>query len=280
MRRGRSTAILIFLAAAFGAVAASPPDILVSRQLLLAQGLRVGEEVLFSRDPQGKDPRPFRVAGTYEPTPDPMRLTQRRWEARMHLPDLLDLEGDPRDPLALESVEAIHVRLGGDRDVGAFSRLLEARAPGLFVQASSGAEVDNPFRILERFHRAIAAVTVVGSTAFLLALMVMRVEERREIAGTLRLVGFSRGRILLVVLAESLAVAAVGAFGGIGLAAATEGLVNAFFRHRYDTPLVFVRITPSIAVRSLAIAIPAGVAAGLVASWRLLRLEIRELLRR
>lgn len=198
----------------------------------------------------------------------------------MHLPDLLDLTGDPRDPLAPESVEAIHVLLRGDRDVDAFSRRLESRAPGLFVVPQSDAEGADAFRILERFHRAIALVTVIGSTAFLLALMVMRAEERREIAGTLRLVGFTRRRILLVVLAESLAVAAVGALGGIGLAAATQGLVNVVFQHRYDTPLVFVRITPSIALRSLAIAVPAGVAAGLVASWRLLRLEIRDLLRR
>ena len=44
-------------------------------------------------------------------------------------------------------------------------------------------------------------VTVLGSTAFLLSLMVMRAEERREIVGIVRLIGVSQRFVLLVVLA-------------------------------------------------------------------------------
>ena len=49
----------------------------------------------------------------------------------------------------------------------------------------------DPFAVLERFHLAVAIVTVLGSTAFLLALMVMRAEERRETVGIIRLIGIS-----------------------------------------------------------------------------------------
>lgn len=142
---------------------------------------------------------------------------------------------------------------------------------------TSGAEI---FVVLERFHVAVAVVTVVGSTAFLLALMVMRVDQRRETAGILRLIGVSRPRILLEVFIESTFIALVGALFGVAFASVLQGVFNAFFQWHYDTALVFVHVTPGIAVRCVALAIPLGVLAGLVASWTLLRRDILTLLRR
>src|SRR5690349_1972617 len=68
---------------------ANPESILVSRQLLESQGLAVGDVVSLSADASGANPRPFRIAGEYEPTPDPLRLGATRYEIRMHLPDLI-----------------------------------------------------------------------------------------------------------------------------------------------------------------------------------------------
>ena len=59
---------------------------------------------------------------------------------------------------------------------------------------------------------------------FLLALMVMVVDERRSTVGTLRLIGFTRRRILIQVLAEGALIATVGAAAGILFAFATQGL--------------------------------------------------------
>src|SRR3954453_6350315 len=72
----------------------SEPAILVSRQLLAAQQLHVGDVVALSADPDGSQPRAFRIAGEYEPTPDPMRLGAVRHEVRLHLPDLIDLQSN------------------------------------------------------------------------------------------------------------------------------------------------------------------------------------------
>src|SRR3989442_11998947 len=126
---------------------------------------------------------------------------------------------------------------------------------------------------------AISVVTMIGSTAFLLALMVIRADERREIAGLLRLLGLRRRRILLQALLEGLCIATAGAVFGVLFAAATQGAVNAFFQWRYDTTLVFVRVTPAIAARCVALALPLGVMAGLLASWTLLRRPVLGLLR-
>jgi putative ABC transport system permease protein len=210
-----------------------------------------------------------------------MRLVAKRFEARLHLPDMIGLTADPRDPLSPESVTAINVALRDPADAAAFGRELEARVPGLVaVPTARPDDGSGPFVVLERFHLAIALVTVLGSTAFLLSLMVMRAEERKETVGILRLIGVSRRHILLEVLVEGLLIATAGAIFGVLFAWVTEGAVNRFFQWRYDTSLVFVRVTAGIAGRCVALAVPLGVLAGLVASWTLLRRDVVALLRR
>src|SRR6185369_17987807 len=162
---------------------------------------------------------------------------------------------------------AINVRLADPADAAGFATAITARAPGIAVRPTVRArDGSDPFAVLERFHIAVAIVTVLGSTAFLLALMVMRAEERRETIGIIRLIGISQRSILLGVLVEGLLIATVGALFGILVAVATEGAVNRFFQWRYDTTLVFVRVTASIAFKSIALSVPLGVVAGLVGS--------------
>ena len=260
---------------AAGAAAGEPPAILVSRQLVEAERLAVGDVVTLSPDPSGASPQPFRVAGIYEPTPDPLRVMSARLEARLHLPDLIALTADPADPAAAEAVSAINVALQDPTEVQAFARTLSAKVPGLIIQPTARpSDPTGPFAVIERFHLAIAIVTMVGSTMFLLALMVMRADERRETVGILRLIGVPKRRVLLEVFAEGLLIALAGAVFGILLAVVSQGLFNWFFQWRYDTGLVFVRITPWVVWRSLLLAVPLGIGASVVASWALLRRDI------
>ena len=134
--------------------------------------------------------------------------------------------------------------------------------------------------MLSRFHLAIASLTITTGAVFLLALMVLLADERREMVGTLRLIGLTRARVLAQMLLEGAIIAGAGAAFGVGLAALTESAFNAFFQWRYDTSLVFVRITPSIAWRSIAAALPLGMAASVLASWALVRSNTLKLVRR
>src|SRR5262245_47194798 len=198
----------------------------------------------------------------------------------MHLPDLITLVADPADPAAREAVDTINVKLANPEDRPAFVADLTARAPGVLVGLTTRERDNDPFAVLDRFHVAISAVTVVGATAFLLALMVIRAEERRDTVAILRLIGISRRSLLTAVAIEGLVIAVIGAIFGVLIAVATEGFVNQIFQSRYDTALVFVRVTPSIALRSIAVALPLGVAAGIGASWPLVRGEILSAFRR
>src|SRR5262252_249988 len=87
------------------------PAILVSRQLLAKAHLSVGDVVTLAADANGTRARQFRIAGVYEPTPDPMKFNVERLETRLHLDDLLGLVADPSDPSAADAVSAINVAL-------------------------------------------------------------------------------------------------------------------------------------------------------------------------
>ena len=270
----------LFLVAA--GAAPPPPAILVSRQLLASEHLAIGDVIALSGDSRGSRPRQFRIAGVYEPVPDPARLGAPALEARLHLPDLLALTSDPADPISSESVRSINVKLVDPRQAGAFTRELTARVPGLLVRdrAAPDDDADVTFVVLDRFHLAISLVTVIASSIFLLALMVMLVDERRDTVAILRLIGLRRRRIFIQVLAEGLVIALAGAIFGVLLAALLEGGFNRFFQWRYDTALVFVRVTPAIAARAVSVAVPLGILASVAASWSLLRRGAMALARR
>jgi putative ABC transport system permease protein len=259
----------------------SPRDILISRQLATEQGLVVGSVVQLAADATGTGARTFRIAGIYEPTPDPARLGAVPREVRMHLPDLLDVTRPPGVIAGTEYIANINVALVDPADATAFARDVNARMPGVVARPSSEAAGSaGPFRVLERFHLAIAVVTIVAATVFLLALTIMLVDERRETVGILRLIGLPARRVLVQVLIEGVIVASAGAVFGLVLAVLSEGLINAFFQWRYDTALVFVRISRDVALTSTAIAVPLGASATVLASWALLRRSGLRLARR
>ncbi len=261
-------------------VPSSVPDVLVSRQLLESQDLRIGDVVDLSPDQTAIGARSFQIVGVYEPVPDPIRFSAQRLEARLHLPDMLDLIADPDDPQAAEAVDAINVALRDPAEETTFSRAIVRRVPGVSVRSTTRTDRGNPFIVLEQFHLAIAIVTILASTAFLLALMVMQSDERRETAGTLRLIGLKKSRVLTQVLIEGLIIATSGAAFGIVLALVSEEGFNRFFQWRYDTALVFVRISPTVAWQCVAMSVPLGIVASVVASWTLLRREMLALIRR
>ena len=273
-------AVIALVAAALTGALGAAPEILVSRQLAALAHLNVGDVVTIAADPNGAQSSTFQVVGVYEPTPDPMRFTAQRIEARLHLPDLKALTVDPHEANAADEIDLINLALTAPGDARQFAADLAAGLPAVAVRPTARPSQDDPFAVLDRFHAAISVVTVVGATAFLLALMVIRAEERRETIAILRLVGISQRSLLTSVAVEGIVIAITGALFGVALAFITEGLVNRYFQARYDTALVFIRVTVPLALRAVVVATPLGVLAGLAASWTLLRRNILSLFRR
>ncbi|MBI4888871.1 MAG: FtsX-like permease family protein [Acidobacteria bacterium] len=209
-----------------------------------------------------------------------MRLGRVPRKVRLHLPDMLALTGDPLTPPGTETVGTINVALADPADARAFAADVNTRTPGVFAGRAIRPGSNGTFVVLERFHLAIAIVTIVAATVFLLALSIMLVDERRGTVGVLRLIGLPSRRILLQVLLEGLLIAGAGAAFGLALAFVSEGLINRFFQWRYDTALVFVAVTSRVAALCVAIAVPLGAAAIVTASWALLRRGALRLARR
>jgi putative ABC transport system permease protein len=279
-RKVMTLAVMITLAATLHA-ADILPSVLISRQLSESEHIAVGDVVRLSASAAGAAAQQFRVAGVYEPTPDPARLGAVIREVQLHLPDLLTLTREPRMPAGSEYVETINVALVDPADAAAFSRDVQARMPGVTAQSASGAaESTGPFIVLRRFHLAIAIVTIVASTVFLLALTIMLVDERRAAVGVLRLIGLPIHRILVQLFIEGILIATIGSLFGLVLSIVSEGLINRFFQWRYDTALIFVHVTPQVAAICVGIAVPLGVSATVVASWALLRRNGLRLARR
>jgi putative ABC transport system permease protein len=279
---------LLALALAFGvwaapahAQSADLPQVLVSRQLAEERALAVGQTVRLAAGADGEQAQTFRIAGVYEPVPDPSRLGSIAREVRLHLPDLLSLTREPNEPSGAGHVEAINIGLVDPGDARQFASDVNGVLPGIAARPTTDAAGSAaPFVVLRRFHLAIAIVTILAATIFLLALSVMLVDERRETVGVLRLIGCPVGRILSQVFVEGLLIAAAGGLFGLALAAALERLINVFFQWRYDTALIFVRVTPAVAAICFAIALPLGAAATVTASWLLLRRSGLRLARR
>src|SRR5207245_1166133 len=120
--------------------------------------------------------------------------------------------------------------------------------PGVSVMRAAAGD-DQHFVIIERFHAAISVVTMIGSTAFLLALMVIRADERREVAGVLRLLGLRRRRILLQALLEGLGLTGVAVVGALllDMLMLSRGLIVSF-RDLLESTGFDVRVTATEAL--------------------------------
>ena len=115
-------AIVLLMASPLAAQHAPPPDILVTRQLAEAEGLSIGSVVRLATTADGADATAFRIAGIYEPTPDPSRLGTVPRQVRLHLPDLLALTRPSDTPSGTEHVETINVALGDPGEAAGFAR--------------------------------------------------------------------------------------------------------------------------------------------------------------
>ncbi len=207
---------------------------------------------------------PAVVAAVYESHADPATLMKRQFGVRFHLPDLERWTG-------YDQVDRIALALRDPGLADSLSDVLNRRAFGYrsYATRAVAAESSQTFRVVSRFHRAIGVITVVASAAFLLCVMLLKVEERRLDAAAMRLIGISRGTVLRTLWLEALAVAVVGAGSGVVLAWTAGLATNAYYQRLFDTPLVFSVITPQLVSFSVAVSLALGAVVGAVAAWRL-----------
>lgn len=207
------------------------------------------------------------VAAVYEPRPDPAELSRQGRRLRMHLPDLAALLDAP------DRVDRFGLGLVPGVSPDSAAAVLNRYAFGFRAHPSAAiaSESSQTFRVVSRFHRAIAFITIVASAVFLLCIMLLKVEERRMDAAVMRFVGVRRRTIFGALVLEAALVSVAGSILGAGLAWLAGAATNSYYRRFFDTELIFSLITPRIVFFSVCLSLLLGLAAGAVAAWRLVR---------
>ena len=185
----------------------------------------------------------------------------------MHLPDLAALIGTP------DRVDRLGVALQRGVSADTAAAILDRSALGYqaFSSRAIASESSQTFRVVSRFHRAIAVISIVASAVFLLCIMLLKVEERRMDAAVMRFVGVRRRTIFGALVLEAALVAVAGSAAGTVLAVAAGAATNAYYRRFFDTTLTFSIITPEIVTFSVLLSLALGLLAGAAAAARLVR---------
>jgi ABC-type antimicrobial peptide transport system permease subunit len=209
---------------------------------------------------------PFRIVGIYE-----TGVPFQDGGGVMPLRDAQTLFGQPR------KVSFLGIRLEDPDRAAEVEREIEARFPEVAVsQVSEFAENIADFQLVESGTWAIAFLALLVGGAGMMNTMVMSVFERTREIGVLRAVGWSKGRILRMILRESLALSLLG--GAVGL---VTGIVAIELLNGVPAMAGFVEASFSVAlfVQALVTAFVLGALGGAYPSWRASLLRPVEALR-
>lgn len=260
-------AVHLALALVQGALPATPlPELAIERPVAEQLRLAIGDTVRLGAAPDSLH-RLGVITAIYEPRPDPAEISRRALRVRLHLPDLANLLDAP------DRVDRFGIGLAPGVSPDSAVSVLNRSAFGFRAHPSAAiaSESSQTFKVVSRFHRAIAVITIVASAVFLLCIMLLKVEERRMDAAVMRFVGVRRRTIFGALVLEAALIAVVGSAVGAGLALLAGAATNAYYRRFFDTELVFSLITPRIVIFSVCLSLVLGIAAGAAAAWRLVR---------
>jgi len=243
--------------------------IAVDEAFASAARLAVGDTVSISSRP-GSDAGAGElviVGAVYTRSADPSEVARGDYKVRFHLDQLQRISGygDRVDRFAIATTDSA--------DIARTLERVNRQAFGFRAYRSKdiAVETSRTFLVVSRFHRAIGVITIVASSVFLLCIMVLKVEERRRDIAALRLMGISRSSVVQSIVIEAGLVAVLGSVLGVLLGWATSLFVNSHYQALYQTPLEFSILTPPIVAFAVSLSLLLGVAAGLAASWRLVR---------
>jgi ABC-type antimicrobial peptide transport system permease subunit len=203
---------------------------------------------------------PYRVVGIYE--------TGQGMEESggvVTLADAQDIAGKPR------KVSLYQVGLRRNADADQVVRRIESLDKTLSVNKASEYNATEQWSgMLTGFAWGIAAIAIIIGGLGMMNAMVMSVMERTREIGTLRALGWTRGRVMRMIMGESLVLSVLGGLVGIALgvgmtemAAAAPG-VGAFLEGIYS-PAIFIQgMVTALLLGAIGGAYPARRAASLL----------------
>jgi putative ABC transport system permease protein len=154
---------------------------------------------------------------------------------------------------------------------------IQAQYPEVIAYRSSEFAQNTPdIQMLQTLAVAVSLIGLLAGALGTMNTMLMSVFERTREIGTLRALGWRKGRVLRMVLGEALALSLIGSLIGIGIAAGLVALTGLFpaLSSLGRTPLSMVAV-----LTGLIVALVLGAMGGLYPAWRAARLQPIEALR-
>jgi putative ABC transport system permease protein len=270
-----------------GALAAQTIDSAPSRAVLVRSialdarlatdaGLALGDTVRVSAVPGDSLAERAVVTALLARRADPSEIARSEYRARLHLDQLQRLisYGDRVDRFAIRSTsDASRETLLGSINNAAFG----FRA---WPSAEIAVRTSRTFQVVRRFHRAIGVITIVASAAFLLCILLLKVDERRRDVAALRMMGISASTIVRSIVLEAGIIALLGSMAGVVFGIVVARLVNWHFQGVHRTTLAFTLVTSETILFACALSVVLGVVAGWIAARRLVRVPALALLGR
>lgn len=242
---------------------------LVGHNLLESNGWKVGEHVTIRGAPRLPS-LSFTIQGSIESEDRLGRV------ALVHLDYLEEVVG------GAGRVSFIQARVARADLAAVVARSIDARFENFSVPTETTTERAHLATVLSNLSGVLAALRAVGGLTLAVTILVvansvaMSIRERTVEIGTLRAVGFGRGRVLALVLTETTVVAALGGALGALLAygALESGLVH------FPAELGFkLRSDASVVSRAALLALPVGALAAIQPAWSAVRRPISDALR-
>lgn len=132
--------------------------------------------------------------------------------------------------------------------------------------------------------KAIDIVSIVILCIMMLVLgntIAMGVRERTNEYGVLRALGFSRGKLAVLVVGESVTAGVVGGIAGVALAyPLVQNGMGRWLEENMGVYFPFFRIAPGTALLAVGLAVVLSAVAALIPAWRVTKLDVIEALRR
>jgi putative ABC transport system permease protein len=250
-----------------------PRTVAIDERLAADAHIKIGDRLVVTATPGGIGDTVV-VAAIVRRRADPSEVARADYRVIMHLDELQSIVGYG------DRVDRFAVATRGAAATDSAIRHINDAAFGFQAYRSReiAVETSRTFLVVSRFHRAIGVITIVASAIFLLCIMLLKVDERRRDVAALRLLGISARSIVRSVMVEAALVAVFGSGVGVALGWVAAQLINWHYRGVYRTPLTFALITPPIVVLAVTLSLVLGLAAGLLAAQRLVRMPALELL--
>ncbi len=196
---------------------------------------------------------------------DPSEIARSEYRARLHLDQLQRLIGYG------DRVDRFAIRSTGDSARTTLLASINNAAFGFraWPSADIAVKTSRTFQVVRRFHRAIGVITIVASAAFLLCILLLKIDERRRDVAALRMMGISASTIVRSVVLEAGIIALLGSMAGVVFGIVVAKIVNWHFQGVHRTTLAFTLVTTDTVLFACGLSVVLGTVAGWFAARRL-----------